>query len=180
MYSTNLTFYARKSHFGFWNEGWWGSPDFSSQKSQLGTCKLRLPSLNGTHQYSKWVTVRGPLAAQQNVWEDAEPPQSLNEHVSGFRQWLYSATELASAKKKMTCITMELSGVLSVQVSKFWLGCLFTISSQVVYCSETTRNKAKLSHCRFIPRAKIHDQLCIYITQLWLLDSLTQVQLCNV
>lgn len=44
--------------------------------------------------------VRGPLAALQNDWMEAEPPKNLIEYVNGFRQRLYTATELA--KQKLT------------------------------------------------------------------------------
>lgn len=43
-------------------------------------------------------TVRGPLAALQNDWKEAEPPQNLIDYVNGFRQQLYSAIELAKEK----------------------------------------------------------------------------------
>lgn len=42
--------------------------------------------------------VRGPLAAMQDDWWEAESLNNLIKYVSGFRQQLFSATELARKK----------------------------------------------------------------------------------
>ncbi len=71
--------------------------------------------------YTVRVTVR-QLAPMQDDWRKAEPLQNLTEYVSGFRQKLCFATELARKKlaaaqhkiKRLT--TVRLSGMCSVQV----------------------------------------------------------------
>uniref|UniRef100_A0A3B5QLU2 Gypsy retrotransposon integrase-like protein 1 n=1 Tax=Xiphophorus maculatus TaxID=8083 RepID=A0A3B5QLU2_XIPMA len=54
-------------------------------------------------------TVRGPLTVLRDEWKDAEPPQNLLHYVNGFRQRLFTATQLAnrklsSAQEKMKCL----------------------------------------------------------------------------
>ncbi|XP_054882238.1 uncharacterized protein LOC129356701 [Poeciliopsis prolifica] len=54
-------------------------------------------------------TVRGPLTVLRDEWKDAEPPQNLLHYVNGFKQRLFTATQMAnknlsSAQEKMKCL----------------------------------------------------------------------------
>lgn len=78
-------------------------------------------------------TVRGPLAAMQNDWKEAEPPQNLIDYVNGFRQRLHSAAE--SAKKKLASAPEKMKRLYDHRVysTKFWLCYLFSTSFQAKF-----------------------------------------------
>lgn len=71
-------------------------------------------------------TVRGPLAALKNGWEEAETPQDIINFNNSFNHQLYVATKLA--KTYLTSVPKKIKLINDQQAECFW----FSAGNQVL------------------------------------------------